>query len=302
MGHIPRPSALLRIQAPPYFIAIQPMQSLLRTPRSAQVTPINSYHSNEGAREQGKDCEHHPNCKHHPILPTRQLLTPPASIPRPTQQQPANRLLLQGLLSLGLSLLGSTAIASQVAAELPQQTPVGTEIPAPHRTIPTLLVNSIRLPQPAPVAQGASAPSRNPTGPDAEAIEGDSEARLPASSQGNIYRPIRLKSGVTTEDTLTTQDIPMGQGSFARDYVVTLKAQDQVAIDLSSENFDTVVTLMGENGTTLGENDDGPDGGTNSLLFMRITQDGDYVVRVRGFGQAKGGAFKLKLTRLTAVN
>lgn len=148
----------------------------------------------------------------------------------------------------------------------------------------------------SPLAQ-SNFPVQQPGSAEEEALQGSSEARIPAS-KGSIYKPIRLQSGQNVEDTLTTRDIPLGQGSFARDYVINLKAQDQIAIDLFSDSFDTVVTLMAENGTTLGENDDGPDGGTNSLLFMRIEEDGEYVVRVRGFGQAKGGPFTLKLTRL----
>lgn len=122
-----------------------------------------------------------------------------------------------------------------------------------------------------------------------------------AEPKATLYQPLPIKSGILIEDSLTTQDIPMGQGSFARDYVISLKAGAQIAIDLTSDNFDPVVVLMSENGATLGENDDGPDGSTNSLLFMRITQDGSYTVRVRGFGQAKGGAFKLRLTQLQAA-
>lgn len=207
---------------------------------------------------------------------------------------------LQFLLGLGVSLMGSGAIATSAPPAIAE--PVTTIITS--ASDPASIPNSVTLPH--PLAQGASDSlveegEGEGIDPAEEAIQGDSEARQPATSKGSIYAPIRLKSGSSVEDTLTTKDIPMGQGSFARDYVVTLKADDQVAIDLFSDSFDTVVTLMSENGTTLGENDDGPDGGTNSLLFMRITEDGDYVVRVRGFGQAKGGPFKLKLTRLKAA-
>ncbi len=119
---------------------------------------------------------------------------------------------------------------------------------------------------------------------------------------GDVYRPIPLTPGNVVKDSLSEKDIPTGKGSFARDYLIDLDKGDQIAIDLTSENFDTVVTLMTPNGTTMGENDDGPDGGTNSLLFMRIVQSGSYIVRVQAFGQAKGGAFTLKLTHLKPSN
>jgi hypothetical protein len=82
---------------------------------------------------------------------------------------------------------------------------------------------------------------------------------------------------------------------------VSLDAGDQVAVDLISDSFDTIVTLMSSDGSTVAENDDGPDGSTNSLLFSRITEPGNYIIRVRAFGETSGGSFKLKVTRLKAI-
>jgi hypothetical protein len=119
-----------------------------------------------------------------------------------------------------------------------------------------------------------------------------------ARAQNQLYNPISLPPTNEVSDSLTDKDIPIGEGGFARDYLVNLIAGDQVAIDLTSESFDTIVTLLAADGSTVGENDDGPDGSTNSLLFTRITEAGKYVIRVRAFGSTSGGPFKLKLTRL----
>ncbi len=121
------------------------------------------------------------------------------------------------------------------------------------------------------------------------------------AQQGRVYSPLQFPSSNSVADTLSEKDIPTGQGGFARDYSITLQAGDQVAIDLTSEAFDTVATLLSDQGETVGENDDGPDGGTSSLLFVRITKGGSYVIRVRSFGEAKGGPFTLKLTRLKPI-
>ncbi|MDB9527221.1 PPC domain-containing protein [Oscillatoria sp. CS-180] len=102
-------------------------------------------------------------------------------------------------------------------------------------------------------------------------------------------------------DTLSEEDIPTGIGGFARDYTVFFEDGDQVAIDLISEEFDTIITLLGPDGTTVGENDDGPDGTTNSLLFARITESGTYTVRVRSYAGQGTGAFSLKVARLRPV-
>ncbi len=121
---------------------------------------------------------------------------------------------------------------------------------------------------------------------------------LIASAQTTVYAPIPLTPGKNVVDKLSNKDIPTGQGGFARDYVVSLQAGSQLAIDLASENFDTIVYLLASDGTTVAENDDGPDGTTNSLLFTRITKTGVYSIRVRSFGEVAAGNFTLKVTLL----
>jgi Bacterial pre-peptidase C-terminal domain len=118
---------------------------------------------------------------------------------------------------------------------------------------------------------------------------------------GKMYNPLPLPSSYEVNDSLTDKDIPTGQGGFARDYMVKLSKGENLAIDLSSDSFDSIITLLGPNGSTVAENDDGPDGTSNSLLFTRINETGNYVVRVRSFGETGVGAFKLKVTRLQPV-
>jgi hypothetical protein len=113
-----------------------------------------------------------------------------------------------------------------------------------------------------------------------------------------VYEPVPIAPGKPITDKLTDRDIPTGQGGYARDYVLRLEAKSQLAIDLTSDNFDTIVSLMAVDGSTLAENDDGPDGSTNSLLFYRISKPGIYYVRVRAFGELANGNFKLKVTPL----
>lgn len=117
-------------------------------------------------------------------------------------------------------------------------------------------------------------------------------------AQSKLYNPIALPASNQVSDTLSEKDIPTGEGGFARDYLVKFNKGDNVAIDLSSESFDSIITLLAPDGSTIAENDDGPDGSSNSLLFTRIAKTGTYIVRVRSFGETGGGAFKLKVTRL----
>ncbi|MTJ51016.1 PPC domain-containing protein [Dolichospermum sp. UHCC 0259] len=122
-----------------------------------------------------------------------------------------------------------------------------------------------------------------------------------ASAQNKLYSPIPLINLTEISDTLSNKDIPTGQGGFARDYSIKLNQGDNLSIDLSSENFDGIITLLAPNGSTAGENDDAPDGTSNSLLFTRITEAGTYIVRVRSFGETGVGNFKLKVTKLQPV-
>jgi pre-peptidase len=123
-----------------------------------------------------------------------------------------------------------------------------------------------------------------------------------AFAQNKLYSPIPLTTGSTElADTLSDKDIPTGQGGFARDYTVKLNKGDNLAVDLSSENFDSIITLLGPDGSTLAENDDGPDGTSNSLLFTRINETGTYIIRVRSFGETGVGSFKLKVTKLQPI-
>ncbi|MBE9004648.1 PPC domain-containing protein [Fortiea sp. LEGE XX443] len=122
-----------------------------------------------------------------------------------------------------------------------------------------------------------------------------------ALAQNKLYSPIPLTNITELSDTLSDKDIPTGQGGFARDYTVKLSKGDNLAVDLSSENFDSIITLLAPDGSTVAENDDGPDGTSNSLLFTRINETGIYIIRVRSFGETGVGNFKLKVTKLQPI-
>ncbi len=120
----------------------------------------------------------------------------------------------------------------------------------------------------------------------------------PATVTSRVYEPIPLPISQPIADTLSPGDIPLGQGGFARDYKVSLTVGDQAVIELKSERFDTFVSLLASDGSTVGENDDGPDGTTNSLLVVSIFKTGIYTVRVRASNKAQEavGPFTLFVT------
>jgi len=125
---------------------------------------------------------------------------------------------------------------------------------------------------------------------------------IPVRARSKVYNPISISSNYEFSDRLSDRDIPTGQGGFARDYYIELEKDDRVEIDLVSDEFDPVVMLIADDGSTIAENDDGPDGSTNSLLFVRITEKGKYIIRVLSFGETGGGKFTLKIDRLQAID
>jgi hypothetical protein len=113
-----------------------------------------------------------------------------------------------------------------------------------------------------------------------------------------VYAPVQLPANGEVKDTLSDRDIPTGDGGFARDYAIKLAVGENIAIDLTSEVFDTVAILLNAEGKSIGKNDDGADGSSNSLLFTRIKNAGNYIIRVQGFGETSSGEFRLKVSKL----
>ena len=128
--------------------------------------------------------------------------------------------------------------------------------------------------------------------------ETESKANPAKTNKNILYTPIPLPPSGEVKDILSDKDIPTGEGGFAKDYTIKLTSGEQIAIDLSSEVFDTVVILISTEGKTVSKNDDGPDGTSNSLLFTRIKNSGNYVIRIQGFGETSSGEFKLKFSKL----
>ncbi len=118
-----------------------------------------------------------------------------------------------------------------------------------------------------------------------------------ATAQVQLYKPIPLPVGNPIKDTLSDKDIPTGKKGFAKDYIVKLAAGDKVTISASSDSFDPFISLIAADGSVMEENDDAPDGSTNSLLVVRITKTENYIIRVRASGENKAnGSFTLKVT------
>ena len=136
--------------------------------------------------------------------------------------------------------------------------------------------------------------------PLATAILAGSLIPVTAEAHSQLYKPPSLQLGRSISGQLSNRDIPTGQGSFAKDYVITCQANEQITITVTSAAFDPMVMVIAPDGSTLAENDDGEDGTTNAALSLTIPQSDRYTVRVQNFGQSTGGNFQLQVTRLPA--
>jgi len=121
-------------------------------------------------------------------------------------------------------------------------------------------------------------------------------------AQRNLsYKPTAIASGVDVNDILTDQDIPTGQKGFARDYIISVQKDDRLEIAVNSKAFDTVLSLLDSKGEVVAENDDAVGETTNSLIFFKVLQSGNYIIRVSSFGGSSGGKFILRVNKLQVV-
>ena len=116
-----------------------------------------------------------------------------------------------------------------------------------------------------------------------------------------IYKTTAITSGVDVNDILTDKDIPTGQKGFARDYTINVQKDERLEIAVTSGSFDTVLSLLDSKGEVVAENDDAAGDSTNSLIFVKIRQSGNYIVRVSSFGGSSGGKFTLRVNRLQII-
>ncbi len=112
-----------------------------------------------------------------------------------------------------------------------------------------------------------------------------------------IQRPIEV--GQTVSGELTTSDPELDGGGYFHEYVVTAAAGDSFRITMRSGEFDSYLRW----GTTLGgafneiATDDDSGGDLDSMLEVRVTRAGTYVIRVSSLGAGTVGPYQLTFER-----
>lgn len=118
---------------------------------------------------------------------------------------------------------------------------------------------------------------------------------------GGSCAPVAISIGQTVNGNLTTNACPLGDGTFYDAYSFSATAGQQVAISMTSSQFDTFLILNRPDGSNLTVDDDGG-GGTNSRIppgsgFITLPTTGTYTIWANAFDPSDTtGAYSLTLS------
>ena len=104
--------------------------------------------------------------------------------------------------------------------------------------------------------------------------------------------PIRI--GASVQGNLDRNDQAVGD-KYQELYRRTAQRGERVRINLSSSDFDTVLTLQTPDGTMLSNDDHGEETGTNSRIETVLAEGGDYLIGVTSYGDGETGRYRLAL-------
>jgi hypothetical protein len=105
-----------------------------------------------------------------------------------------------------------------------------------------------------------------------------------------------IQFGASIQGQLEQQDAK-SEGKVQDRYRLTAQRGERVRIDLSSPDFDTLLTLQLPDGTILSNDDHGNETGTNSRLETVLAEAGDYIIAVTSYGESEKGKYQLALNR-----
>ena len=208
-----------------------------------------------------------------------------------------------------LVLTEVAAAAPAPAPGLPSPAPIPGPIPAPiPAPIPGPVPGPIPGPTPAPGAPAPGlpgAPGLIPTPapvPPPGFIPGAAPAPAPASDPSLPCGDAALTrdAGSFGPGAAGWRDAARVEPGGRRDWTLRLAAPARLTLEaLGSEGLDTILALHDATGTMIAENDDRPQGGTDSELILAL-EPGAYCASVRGFAGG-GGVAELVVTPEAAL-
>lgn len=103
----------------------------------------------------------------------------------------------------------------------------------------------------------------------------------------SVHAAENLSLGQTIKASLTSTDRISDSGGRSKDYQLTLKQGQLVALNARSTVIDPVLILFKGDGTLLEENDDHGES-TDSLIVTTIPENGTYTLRVNSLAADDG--------------
>lgn len=119
-------------------------------------------------------------------------------------------------------------------------------------------------------------------------------ASTPAPSQDQEPESITLNSRVTGR--LSDRSDVLPDGSYFNSYVFEGRAGQEIAIELSSREFDPFVILFSLEDETFYLNDDDSAGDLNARLVATLPRDGTYVILANSYAGGEEGNYELRLS------
>lgn len=122
------------------------------------------------------------------------------------------------------------------------------------------------------------------------AAEATGEAATVAASNSGTPS---FETGIDFGGDLSTSDEQLDNGKYADAYTFSGRRGERVTLTLESSAFDAYLMLIPPDGAgDLLENDDGPDGSTNSRIDLTLPADGDYTIGVTSYSAGATGAYR----------
>ena len=112
------------------------------------------------------------------------------------------------------------------------------------------------------------------------------------SGSGGSSTPSAGSNPLRPAEAWTRSRIPNGG---QEDWTFGATSGQTVTIEAESDAFDTLIELLGPNGSEVTRDDDGGQGLNSRISGFRIPSTGTYTIRIRSFGQEAGGAYNVRL-------
>jgi CHAT domain-containing protein/Tfp pilus assembly protein PilF len=109
------------------------------------------------------------------------------------------------------------------------------------------------------------------------------------------------EAGITVTGRLEDSSPTMDDDSPYNTHTFEGKAGEQIAILLTSQQFDTYLILRGVDGQNLAKDDDSG-GGTNALIVVTLTVSGTYTVFANSFASEARGEYRLQWRTATSAD